>query len=150
MVSTTKRINVFFLVAMALFALTLSSCGSSETWQFTLKSQKDKAVIDMDKVTLIFEGVPMVLPQDQTGGGASGSLVVSGSGTAAVTVTAFGKSFTNYYNEGVNSMSFEGYTFNLLDTGTKLRIGTQVFDLTGEKKTIVIHKSGGAIVIDPN
>ena len=150
MLITTKRIKVNFLVPLALLALALSGCGKSEIWQFTLNSQKDQAVIDMDGVTLIFEGVTIVLPQDQTGGSVSGSLVVSGSGTAEITVTAYGKSFTNYYNEGVNSMSFEGYSFKLLDAGTVLHIGTQVFDLTEEKITLVIHKDGSAIVIDPN
>lgn len=77
MASTTKRNNVLFLVPLALAALASSGCdcGGLENWQFTLKSQNDTAVIDMDGVTLLFEGVPMVLPQGQTGGGAPGSVV---------------------------------------------------------------------------
>jgi hypothetical protein len=123
-----------------------SGCGARQTWHFTLKSQNDKAVIDMPSVTLIFEGVSVPLPEGQAGGGAGGSLGVAGPGTSKITVTAFGKSFTNSYNNGVNTMTFEGHSLKLLNAGTKLQIGTQEIDLIGEKKTVVIHKDGSAEV----
>jgi len=150
MTSTTKINNVLFLVPLALAALASSGCGDPQNWQFAFESQNDKAVIDMDRVTLIFEGVPVVLPEGQTGGGASGSLTVAGSGRSIITVTAFGKTFTNSYNNRVNTMTFEGYSLELLNAGTKLQIGTQEFDLTGKKKTVVIHKDGNEDVQELN
>jgi hypothetical protein len=150
MTPTTKRTNQRFLVPLALAALASTGCGSGQNWRFAIKSQNDKAVIDMDRVTLIFEDVAVVLPEGQTEGGASGSLTVAGSGTSTVTVTAFGKSFTNSYSNGVNTMTFEEHTLKLIDAGTTLQIGTQEFDLTGEKKTLVIRKDGGAEVQETN
>ena len=82
MTSTTQLNNVLFLVPLALVALASSGCSDRQTWQFTLESQDDKAVIDMDRVTLIFEGVSVVLPEGQTGDGAGGLLTVAGSGTS--------------------------------------------------------------------
>ena len=104
----------------------------------------------MDRVTLIFEGVPAVQPQGQTGGGATGSLTIAGSGTTKITVTAFGKTFTNSYNDGVNTMAFEGHSLILKNAGTKLQIGAEEFDLTGEKKTVVIQTDGNAEVQEGN
>ncbi len=149
MTSTTKTSKGLFLVPLALVALASSGCSNRQNWQFSFESQNGKAVIDMDRVTLIFEGVSVVLPEGQTGGGAGGSLRVAGSGTSTITVTAFGKTFTNSYQSGVNTMTFEGHSLVLLEAGTKLRIGTQEFDLTGEKKTIIIHEDGSATVQDP-
>ena len=149
MTRTTKRNNILLLVPLVLAALASTGCSGRQVWKFELKSQDDKAAIDMDGVTLIFEDVAVALPEGQTGGGASGSLVVAGSGTSKITVVAFGKSFTNSYSNGVNTMTFEGHSLKLLDGGTKLQIGTQEFDLTGEKKTVVIHKDGSAELQDP-
>jgi hypothetical protein len=46
-------------------------------------------------------------------------------------------------------MTFEGHTLKLSDAGTKLHIGMQQFDLTGNKKTLVIHADGRAEVQKP-
>ena len=150
MTTSTKRKNVFLLLPLVLSALVASGCSGRQNWHFDFTSQNDKAVIDMDHVRLIFDGVPVVLPQGQTGGGASGSLSVAGSGTSKITATAFGKTFMNSYKSGVNTMTFETHSLILLDAGTKLQIGTQEFDLTGEKKTIVIHADGSAEVQGAN
>ena len=56
----------------------------------------------------------------------------------------------NSYKSGVNTMTFETHSLILLDAGAKLQIGTQEFDLTGEKKTIVIHADGSAEVQGAN
>lgn len=150
MTSTTKLNNALFLVPLALVALASSGCSDRQSWQFTFESQDNTAVIDMDRVTLIFEDVSVILPEGQIGGGAGGSLTVAGSGTSIISVTAFGKTFTTSYKSGVNTMTFEGYSLKLLDAGTKLQIGTQEFDLTGEKKTVIIREDGSANVQEPN
>ncbi len=151
MTTSTKRKNVLLLLPLVLSGLVAIGCsGLQQNWHFDFTSQNDKAVIDMDHVRLIFDGVPVVLPQGQTGGGASGSLSVAGSGTSKITATAFGKTFMNSYKSGVNTMTFETHSLILLDAGAKLQIGTQEFDLTGEKKTIVIHADGSAEVQGAN
>ena len=131
---------------LVLGALASSGCSGRQNWQFALTSQDDKAVIEMDRVTLVFEEVSAALSEGQSGGGASGSLTVAGYGTSKITVTAFGKTFVNSYEDGVNTMTFEGYSLKLLDAGTKLLVGTQAFDLTGKKKTLVIHEYGSVEV----
>ena len=98
----------------------------------------------MDGVTLIFEGIPLAHPPGGRLGGASGSLVVAGYGTHRIKVTVAGKSFENSYADGVNTMTFEGYTLLLRESGCKLQVGTQEFDLAEGKKTIVIAKDGTA------
>jgi hypothetical protein len=101
------------------------------------------ARIDMNGVTLVFEGVPLAHPPGGTLGGASGSLVVAGRGIMhRNTVTVAGKSFENSYADGVNTMTFEGYTLILREAGGKVVVGTQELDLGGGKKTIVITKEG--------
>lgn len=130
------------LVTLAL--LTLCGCGRLQTWQFSLAPSDGVARIDMDGVTLIFEGVALDHPPGGTRGGASGSLAVAGFGKHLITVRVAGLTFENSYASGVNNMTFEGYTLMLRDSGTKLQVGTQEFDLTSGKQTIVIAKDGTA------
>lgn len=100
----------------------------------------------MDGVNLVFEGVPLDHPPGGHLGAAKGSLTVAGKGTHTIRVTVNGKTFENSFSGGVNTMTFEGYTLTLADHGTRLRIGTQEFDLSRGKKTIVIAEDGVARV----
>ena len=138
------RMSVVLLVTAVLLPLAVDGCGRRQNWHFALQPDSGKAKIDMDNVTLIFEGVPFDHPAGGIRGPTTGTLAIAGPGTAMITVTVDGKSFKNSYADGVNTMSFEGHTLKLLDRGTKLRIGTQDFDLTGEKKTIVVGQDGTA------
>ena len=130
------------LVTLAL--LSLGGCSRVDSWQFSLAPGDGTARIDMDGVTLVFEGVPLAHPPGGHLGGATGSLVVAGSGTHRITVTVAGKRFENSYSNGVNTMTFEGYTLLLREAGGKLQVGAQEFDLAAGKKTIVVAKDGTA------
>ncbi|MCZ6602723.1 MAG: hypothetical protein O6952_06940 [Planctomycetota bacterium] len=132
------------LILVTLALLSLGACSRRQTWQFSLAPHNGKARIDMDGVTLIFEGVPLVHPPGGNLGGASGSLVVAGAGTHRITVTVAGRSFENSYADGVNTMTFESYTLMLRERGAKLQVGTQEFDLAQGKTTIIIAKDGTA------
>ncbi len=144
---TPTRINAATVLLFALIAVSFAAgCERAEIWQFTLKPHNGKASVDTDHVTLVFEGVALDHPTGGVGGGASGSLAVAGSGRSEITVTVDGKSFTNAYANGVNTLTFEGYTLKILDRGRKLQVAEQVIDLRGEKKTIVIREDGSAVV----
>ena len=136
----------WLLLGLVAISLLTAGCERSETWQFTFRPHNGKASIDMDAVMVVFEGVPLDHPTGGVGGGASGSLRVAGSGTAEITVTVGGKALKNSYANGVNTITFAGHTLALVDRGRKLQIGTQVFDLSGEKKTIVVREDGSAVV----
>ena len=136
--------NLRPLILVTLAILSLGGCSRRQAWRFSLAPDNGIATIDMNGATLIFEGVPLAHPPGGTLGGASGSLVVAGTGTHRMTVTVAGKSFENSYANGVNTMTFEGYTLILREAGAKLQVGTQNFDLAEGKKTIVIAKDGTA------
>ena len=137
------------LLTMVALSLTCGGCGGRQNWNFSLQPHNGKAMIDMDGVTLIFEGVPFDHPPGGARGPTTGSLVIAGSGNSQITVTVDAKSFKNFYADGVNTMTFEGITLKLLDRGTRSQIGTQEFDLTGEKKTIVVGEDVAAHVQGP-
>ena len=44
------------------------------------------------------------------------------------------------YADGVNTINVEGFEVTILDDGRKVQIGSRSFDLTGPKKTLVIHQ----------
>ena len=111
------------LLAVAAMALASGGCGGRKNWQFALQPDSGKSKIDMNGVTLIFEGVPFDHPTGGIRGPTTGLLAIAGSGTSQITVTVDGKSFKNSYADGVNTMNFEGHTLKLLDAGTKLQIG---------------------------
>ncbi len=133
------------LVTLAL--LCLGGCSRYQAWQFSLSPDNGRAKVDMDGLTLIFEGVPLDHPPGGHLGGATGSLTVSGTGTHSIKVTVAGNSFENSYADGVNTMSLEGYSLDLTDSGTRLQIGTQEFDLSDGKKAIAIAEDGTARIV---
>ena len=144
---TATRINASAVLLFALLVVSFAAgCERAEIWQFTLKPRQGKARIDMDRITLVFEGVALDHPTGGFRGGAGGSLAVAGSGRSEITVTVDGKSFKNAYANGVNTLTFEGYTLKILDRGRTLQVGEQVIDLRGEKKTIVVREDGSAVV----
>lgn len=136
--------NLPTLILLTLALLTLGGCNRRDTWQFSIGPDNGEAKIDMDGVTLIFEGVPLDHPPGGILRGTGGSLVVAGAGTHRITATLGGKSFENYYADGVNTMTFEGHTLMLKEAGAILQVGTQEFDLAQGKKTIVIAADGTA------
>lgn len=136
------------VLLLACLAFAPQACGHHETWRFTLARGEGGATIDMDRVTVIFEGVPLPQPESGVTGGASGALVVAGSGTHAHTVRMGDKTFVTTYADGVNTMTFAGYTLVLRKGGTWIEINDMQFDLAHGKHTIVVAKDGTPRVKD--
>ena len=101
-------------------------------------------MVHTNTVTLVFPDSTVPKSKNQSSGGASGTMNVAGPSSSGLKISAFGKNLSASYAGGVNTVTFDGLTFKLLDGGSKLQIGTQEFDLTGKKKTIVIRKDGSA------
>jgi len=121
-----------------------ASCSSHQTWKYRLGLENGAVQIDMDGVTLIFDGIPH--DGRDSANYASGSIVVAGTGTLRSKVTTQDLRFEQSYAEGVNTMSFAGHEFVLSETGSKLRIGSQEFDLSTGKPMILIAEDGTASV----
>lgn len=130
------------LVLATLATLCLVGCSPRQAWEYSLATRDGKALVDTDRVALVFEGVAFAPPA----GGATGSLVVAGSGTHRSTVRFDDVSFESEYTGGTNTMKLEGYTFTLRERGKSLQIGAQEFDLRGAKQTIVVAEDGTAQV----
>ena len=110
----------------------------------TFTEMNDDESLGVDKVTIIFDGVTYTNIS-------SGTATVSGKYMSTAGATGTGaRTFTTSYADGVNTMTFSGHTFKLIEGGTKLEFGTQTIDLTGEKKTIIVKKDGAVeIAEDP-
>ena len=140
---TSASIRIRILVALTAIALFSHGCLSHKPAHWEITAEDGHAVIHMDTVTLVFPDSTVPKSKYQSGG-ASGTMNVAGSGPSGLKISAFGKNLSASYAGGVNTVTFDGLTFKLLDGGSKLQIGTQEFDLTGKKKTIVIRKDGSA------
>ena len=141
------RITIIVLSLFGLLIATtlLTSCDRlfppGTTWSYTLKEVNGNATIDMDGVTIVFEG-------EQISGSASGDLQVSGSVISSGSVGLGGRIFSRKYSNGVNTMRFDMYHFKLFDEGNKLSIqGTDV-DLSRGKKVVTVKKDGSVKVED--
>lgn len=136
--------HIRILVALTATALFSHGCRSHKPSHWEITAEDGHAVIHTDTVTLVFPDSTVPNSKNQSGGGASGTMNVTGPGSSGIEISTFGKHFTARYARGVNTVTFDGQTFKLLDAGSKLQVGTQEFDLTGKKKTIVIRKDGSA------
>lgn len=127
---------------LSLLAFAPQACSRIETWQFTLAPGERGATLTTHRVTVVFEGVALTHPAGGTTGGATGSLVVAGSGTHRSSVTVRDKTLITSYADGVTTMTLEGYTCVLRNGGTWLEINDMQFDLAHGKHTIVVAKDG--------
>lgn len=127
-----------------LATILLSSCGwwqPSVSWKFTIKPTPKGTVIDMDGVTLLFEGVD-ALPEGASVGGGGGSLLVQGMGWHKVMVAVSGTTFVADFRQGENTMTFAGHTMVLAERGSKLHVGDEIFDLSQGKRRLIISSDG--------
>jgi len=141
---TSASIRIRILVALTAIALFSHGCRSHNSSHWEITAKDGHAVVHTNTVTLVFPDSTVPKSKNQSGGGASGTMNVAGPGSSGLKISAFGKHLSASYAGGVNTVTFDGLTFKLLDGGSKLQIGTQEFDLTGKKKTIVIRKDGSA------
>ena len=71
--------------------LLLAGCGRAPTtWQCEVKEESGFAVLEMEKVKVVFEGIKLTSNPGRVGGGASGSKQIAGRGTSKIILTAFG------------------------------------------------------------
>jgi hypothetical protein len=134
------------MLVLTICAFLLAGCGqvAPTVWLCTFHENAGHAVLDCDKVKIVFDGVKLMLPVGQEGGGATGSLQVGGSGTNNTTLTALHHTLTSSYSDGVNSISLGNYAVKVLEQGHKLQVGEKSFTLDGNTKTIVIRDDGSA------
>jgi hypothetical protein len=133
-------------VGIVLAAVALTSCvphtaSRAEAWSYEFASADGSAVLSMDGVAIVFEG-------EHRSGWASGGLQVSGPGTSGGTLGQGDRAFSQQYADGVNTMQFRRYRFELHDAGTRLRIQGADVDLSGGRKVVVVKANGRVEVRD--
>jgi len=82
-----------------------------------------------------------------SGGGSGTGLQVSGPGSGGGGGSSNGVGFIEYYSQGIATIEIHDYTLKLSNNGAKLTFGKQTFDLSKEKKIIVINPKGVARVV---
>ncbi|MBI3319509.1 MAG: hypothetical protein HYZ89_02850 [Candidatus Omnitrophica bacterium] len=136
------------MLLLALCLLFSAGCGQLTPvfWQCNFQEESGHAVLDCDKVKIVFEGVKLTSQAGQIFGGSTGSLQVAGSGTSKITLTALheNQNLTNSYSNGVNKISLGTYVVKVLEQGCKLQVGEKTFTLGNDKQTIVIREDGSA------
>ena len=127
-------------------------CGCSQApvmWHCEFGEESGSAVLDTEVVRIVFEGVRIAHTQGREGGGSSGSMQVSGSGTSQIVLTALGRKLTNAYSAGINTVTLGEYELRITDGGRKLVVGSTTYEIGNGKKTILIHGDGSADVSEP-
>jgi hypothetical protein len=125
--------------------LMIAGCGSPQsgsTIDWELERHGRKAVLLVGRLRVVFHNIPMQGGDQPLAKGffkvpAAGESREPGSGGASYNELTVKES----WQEGVNTISFNDYGFQLVENGTKLRFGDQVFAL-GDKKTIVVAEDG--------
>ena len=96
--------------------------------------------------TLDTYGVKIVFEREQISGLSSGTMQVSGIGSGRSHSGAGDRAFSRQYSNGVNTMQFRKYEFQLLDGGKKLSIQGQEMDLSRGKKLVTVKKDGSVTI----
>jgi hypothetical protein len=123
---------------LAVLSVLSNGCGRDvQNWQFQVTEKEGNTVLDTDRVTIVFEGVPCTSP------GASGTLPVAG-GSIGVKISGGSGDMNSSYSGGVNTITIAGHTLTVSEGGTRLTIGPRTFELGPEKRTIVVKKDGTA------
>jgi len=104
-------------------------------WSYLLREVNGSATLDTYGVTIVFE-------REQMSGFSTGTMQVSGIGSGRSHSGAGDRAFSRQYSNGVNTMQFRKYEFQLLDGGKKLSIQGQEMDLSRGKKLITVKKDG--------
>lgn len=139
------------VLALLVSLLACAGCtqGVPRIWNCDFHAESGVAVLDTDRVRLVFEGVPIESPAGGSGGGAAGSLQVGGSGTSNIELTALNQKVTNHYRDGINTISLGNYTLALKDDGHVLVAGGKNLTLGDIKRTVVVHADGSADFQEP-
>jgi len=133
----TSQTAVMLSCLMACASL-LISCGkqpasdSNSYWPFTFEAIDGNATLDMDSVTIVFEG-------EEYGQHSTGSLQVSGPSGPARMIAG---ELDGQYSNGVCNVKFRTYSFRFLDAGNQLSIQGKDVDLSQTKKIVTVKKDG--------
>ena len=123
--------------------LLCTGCGSAPTvWQCKVNEESGVAVLEIEKVRVVFEGVKLTTNPGRVGGGASGSMQIAGSGTSKTTLTAFGQKLTSSYGSNINTIALGDFGLRITEGGRKLIVGDYSYDIGEGNQTIIIHPDG--------
>ena len=134
--------GVFFLLAVA---LVVGGCGTSQSpvidWE--LKREGGYAVMSIGELTVVFENIPMkggnqLLAAQFFHVPAPGERREPLSGGRSVNELTI----KEWWADGVNTISFNDYSFQLIEDASKLKFGDKTFDIQGVARTLVVAKDG--------
>ena len=107
----------------------------SQHWRYRLMDRDGNARLDMDGVTIVFEGVTC-------SGMSGGGIQISGPGHGFTSTGTGDREFSRFYKNGVAVFTFAGHRFRLMEQGKILTVGEQEFRLNTGKPTLLISKGG--------
>jgi hypothetical protein len=110
------------------------------SWQASFEQEQGHLVLDCEQFRVRFDGVN--LAGSPVRGGASFSLQVSGGGTSIVNLNAYDHTLTSSWSSGVNTITLKQHELRILGGGKQLQIGSSIFDLGGEKKSLIVRADG--------
>lgn len=107
----------------------------SQYWRYSLMDRDGNATLDMNGVTIVFEGVTC-------SGMSGGGIQISGPGHGFTSTGSGGREFSEFYRNGVAVFTFAGHSFRLMQQGKILAVGEQEFRLDTGKPTLLISTDG--------
>ena len=100
-----------------------------------MESTEDRTILRMSGATIIFKGLA-------DWGGGSGTMAISGSSTSHGSTSSDGKVVTDFYENGVYTMSFANHLVRVTDKGRNLEIDGHNFDLSQARPRIIVETNG--------
>ncbi len=104
-------------------------------WSYTFEEVKGSATLDMDGVTIVFEG-------KKRRGLSQGTFSVGGAGQGWARSGSGDREFHREYSNGVIIMRFGKCRFRLLDGGKRLSIQGREIDLSQGKRRVTVEQDG--------
>ena len=126
------------ILISALCAVPLG-CNRRSTLTYNLGRKNGVAVLTIDKLTVVFEGAPFKGPDAESV--SSGFVQVSGGGSASGGSSVNEVKLTQSYRDGIQRMSLNGYTFEIIDGGRTFNMNGKKVDVT-RKGTVVVKQQG--------
>lgn len=137
--NTRKILLMPLFLAAAFFT---AGCDSTPVrWQYTFEKVNGDAVWDSDAVKFVFKDVAA---EGAANVSLSGSVLVGGPGHLLFNESLGSIKLHSSYDKGRLTVTMQDKVFEITDSGKKLTVAGQTFDLSGPKKTIVIAPDGKA------
>ena len=113
-------------------------------WQCSFDEVEGVAVIDSETLRLVFSGVMFESSPLKQGGGASFSMCVAGTETEDMSVVAHKTKMTTSYGNGECTITVNGNTVKVIDSGKRVQAGDATFPLNDKKLTLKTAADGSA------